>query len=93
MNYNFDTKADQVLIFADILGFSNLMKTYDKIGIDVGEEQADDIILKFSSFADYLNEKINGCFSSLKYLWMSDSFAISSDFNNVDDVIECFFNI
>ena len=93
MNYNFDTKSDQVLIFADILGFSNLIKTYDGIGINVDGEQEDDIILEFSSFADYLNEKINCCFSSLKYLWMSDSFAISSDLNNVDAVIECFFNI
>ena len=93
MNYNFDTKSDQILIFADILGFSNLIKTHDGIGINVDGEQEDDIILEFSSFADYLNEKINCCFSSLKYLWMSDSFAISSDLNNVDDVIECFFNI
>lgn len=93
MNYNFDTKQDQVLIFADILGFSNLIKTNDGIGINIDGKQKDDIILEFSSFADYLNEKINYCFSSLKYLWMSDSFAISSDLNNIDDVIECFFNI
>ena len=93
MNYNFDTKSDQVLIFADILGFSNLIKTHDGIEINVEGGQHDDIVLEFSSFADYLNEKINCCFSSLKYLWMSDSFAISSDLNNVDAVIECFFNI
>ena len=93
MKYNFDTKSDQVLIFADILGFSNLIKTHDVIEINVDGEQNDDITLEFSSFAGYLNEKIKVCFSALKYLWMSDSFAISSDLNNVDNVIECFFNI
>ena len=87
MVYDFCTSPDRVLLFMDILGFSNLILTNDAMSI---ESRKGKLTLDYARFADYI-EDFYSSDDTMKILWMSDSFMISSDIDHVNDVMNCFF--
>lgn len=88
MLYHLGTENKKVLLFIDIIGFSNLVKRNDKF--DVNDGNPHEITLMFQDFYTSLASKYSAKYQEIhriKFLWASDTIVISTDIENADELI------
>lgn len=90
--YLFHTEPDKVLLFADILGFSNIIK-----GNDTGNEAPKSTLcFDFRNAFKCVSESAKANDEqpdSVRFLWMSDSIVLSSDKQGVNDLLKHFLSL
>lgn len=87
MRFDFDTKPDQVVLYMDMLGFRNVICEDDD-----GTEKLNELKMNFQSLERDIRESFsdNG---SVKFLWMSDSFMLSTDIPHINELLRYMFGM
>lgn len=87
MRFDFDTKPNQVVLYMDMLGFRNVICEDDD-----GTEKLNEIKMNFQALEKNICEMF-GDDDSVKFLWMSDSFMLSTDILHINDLLWYMFEI
>ena len=88
MKYHFETKPNQVVLYMDMLGFRNAIMENDS-----KRTENDDITLVFPNLKKIICKMFDYQECKVKFLWMSDSFMLSTDIVNINELLECMFSI
>ena len=93
MKYDFQTKPNKVILYMDMLGFRNAILENDN-----GEEKQNELVMVFPAMERILRDMFpddnpDGNNGSVRFLWMSDSFMLSSDLADVNDLLWYMFEI
>ena len=87
MRFDFDTKPNQVVLYMDMLGFRNVVCEDDD-----GTDELNVIKMNFQTLENSICE-LFGDDESVKFLWMSDSFMLSTDIPHINDLLWYMFEI
>lgn len=88
MRFDFDTKPNQVILYMDMLGFRNAIRENDD-----STEKSNVITTNFPALERIICEMFCDEDSSVKFLWASDSFMLSTDIPNINDLLWYMFEI
>lgn len=89
MKYDFQTKPNKVILYMDMLGFRNAILENDN-----GKEKKNELVADFPAMERILQDMFPGDNDgSVRFLWMSDSFMLSSDIADVNDLLWYMFEI
>ena len=88
MKYHFETKPNQVVLYMDMLGFRNVIMENDG-----NQKESKDIILDFPVLKEIICDMFDSEECKINFLWMSDSFMLSTDIANINELLECMFSI
>ncbi|MGL4606033.1 MAG: hypothetical protein ACRCU3_01005 [Eubacteriaceae bacterium] len=95
MLYHLGTESNKVLLFIDIIGFSELIKSSD--GFNAKDGQPHGISLMMPSFYELITNtsysKENQEMRNIKFLWASDTIVISTVISNIDILLEELINL
>ena len=89
MQIDFNTKPNQVILYMDMLGFRNAIMDNN------GNLLSAVITLNFEAFENiirdmFFSEEEN---NPVKFLWMSDSFMLSTDISHINELLSYMFEI
>lgn len=88
MRFDFDTKPNQVILYMDMLGFRNAILENDD-----GTEKRNVVKTDFSALGRKICEMFDEEDDPVKFLWMSDSFMLSTDIEHINDLLWDMFEI
>lgn len=89
MKYNFQTKPNKVVLYMDMLGFRNAILENDN-----DEEKRNEVVVTFPAIEKILKDMFpDGNNGPVRFLWMSDSFMLSSNIADVNDLLWYMFEI
>lgn len=89
MKYDFQTKPNKVVLYMDMLGFRNAILENDN-----GKEKKNELVADFPAMERILQDMFpDDNDGSVRFLWMSDSFMLSSDIADVNDLLWYMFEI
>lgn len=88
MDFEFNTKPDQVVLYMDMLGFRNAIMENDN-----GIEKRNVLTLNFDVSEQIIRDMFYGENVNVNFLWMSDSFMLSTDISHINELLEYMLEI